>query len=147
MANPQSSSAAPSHPGPARRQVSAFALWFGLLAAPLAWAADELLLYYIASRLCASQAANDTAEMLGRATSPWFTVVSVAALLIALAGVWVAYDSWNKSAREKQGSEHHLLEVGEGRTRFLAMCGLLTSVSFAVGFLFIFSQLWVAPLC
>ena len=145
MAN-SPSSAAPSHPGPSRRRVSTFALWFGLLAAPLAWAADELLLYFIASRLCGLKT-YDTAEPLIRGTSLWFIVVSVVALLIALAGAWVAYDSWQKSAREKQGSEHRLLEVGEGRTRFLAMCGLLSSVSFSIGFLFIFSQLWVAPLC
>ena len=146
MANPQSSSASPPHPAPERHSVSRAALWFGLLAAPLAWAIDELVLYYVASHLCELKT-HDLAGTLARGTSPWFIGVSVAALLVALAGVWVSYGSWHKSQREKGGSEAKLIEVGEGRTRFLAMCGLLTSVGFLIGFLFIFSQLWVAPLC
>jgi hypothetical protein len=143
---PTSSASSPPHPAPARHTVSNFALGFGLLAAPFAWAVDEMALYFVASRLCEMKTYNVT-ETLARATSPWFIAISVVAFIVALAGVWVACDSWRRSRNEKEGSGHHLVEVGEGRTRFLAMTGMVTSIGFAIAFLFIFSQMFVAPLC
>jgi hypothetical protein len=126
--------------------VSNFALGFGLLAAPFAWAVDEMALYFVASRQCEMQA-YAVSEPLLRAVSPWFIGVSMMTFIIALAGAWVAFDCWKRSRYEKQGSGHHLVEVGEGRTRFLAMTGLVTSTGFAIAFLFIFSQMFVVPLC
>ena len=145
MATEQYTSAAPPHPAPARHEVSRFALGFGLLAAPLAWAVDELALYFIASRLCEMKTYS-VAEGLSRATSPLFIVISVVTFAVALAGTWVAYNSWKNSRHEKHGSGHTLVEIGEGRTRFLAMTGLITSSGFAIAFIFMFSQLFVAPL-
>lgn len=141
-----SPTSSPPHPAPARHSVGKLALAFGLLAAPFAWAVDEMALYFVASRLCEMKTYNVT-ESLARATAPWFIVVSLAMFALAVAGAWVAYDSWNKSRHEKQGSGHNLVEVGEGRTRFLAMSGLVTSVGFSIAFLFIFTQMFVAPLC
>lgn len=126
--------------------MSSAALWFGLFAAPAAWALDELLQYFMASRLCGMNASN-TAQMLTRADAPGLSVVGIVTFIIALAGLWVALSNWRQSREEQSGSGHHLIERGEGRTCFLAMAGLLTSCGFAVAFLFIFAQLYVAPLC
>lgn len=141
-----SPSVAPHHPAPQRHVVSRFALGFGLLAAPFAWALDELALYFVASRLCEMKTYN-IEETLARATSPWFVGITLLTFAIAFAGTAVAYSSWRKSRDEKQGTGHALIEIGEGRTRFLAMTGLITSAGFCIAFIFIFSQLFVAPLC
>lgn len=139
-----STHSSPQHPAPARQQVSLFALWFGLLAAPTAWMSNELILYYLASQFCHGDA---MALPLTQGFSPWLLAFTVLALLVAVAGTGVSYLSWQKSRQEKEGSGHFLAEVGEGRTRFIAMFGLLSSSGFSVAFIFIFMQLYVLPAC
>jgi len=146
MVTSDHNSAAPQHPAPARHRVSVTALCFGLLAAPGAWIFSELLLYFISSRLCTLKNPMASA-FLRKGISPWFTIITVAAFLLALIGVWVSLRNWLATREESHGSGHHLAEVGEGRTRFLAMCSMLASIGFAIAFLFIFAQLYTARLC
>jgi hypothetical protein len=49
-----------------------------------------------------------------------------------LIGAYVSYGSWRKTREEREGSHHHLMEVGEGRTRFFAFAGMFTSLIFAL---------------
>ncbi len=143
---PNESFGSPEHPSPARQALSLPLLWFGLLAAPFAWIVEELVSYGIASRVCDMQAAGDE-QTLRNADSPWFWIVLGIALAIALAGGWVALHNWRKTRAEKDGSGRHLLELGEGRSRFLAMCSVLISAGFLVAFVFMFAGLALAPLC
>jgi hypothetical protein len=142
-----STSSVPSdHPSQARREVGPFRLAFGLLAAPLAWSADELFSYGAASQLCRMKASGSD-QTLAVADSPWFWGLIVVTLVIAVAGFAVALGNWRKT-RDGQGSAgHHLLASGEGRSRFIAMCGVLTSGGFLVAFLFMLANLILAPLC
>lgn len=144
MSAPASSSASPQHPSPHRHAVRPGRLWFGLLAAPLAWLGEELLSYAIASHICAATGPD---AQVTRAGSPWLWLVLLVALGVSLAGGWVALDNWRDTRGEKSGSGHHLLELGEGRTRFMAMCSLLTSGGFLFGFIFMLATLALAPLC
>lgn len=134
------------HAAPARDEVGKLSLWFGIVAAPLAWLTDQILDYAAASHLCAGKSA-EAAVSLMRASSPWFLFCTGTSFLIALVSCWIAYRNWRATRHEQPGSGHHLLESGEGRTRFLAMCGMLTSVSFALAFLFTAAYMVVAPLC
>ena len=45
------------------------------------------------------------------------------------------------------GSNQPLLEIGEGRARFMAMAGMLTSASFLVAILFGVPAIVFGPLC
>lgn len=134
------------HAAPSRHEVSKRSLWFGILAAPTAWLGVQMLDYGAASYLCGARSAEASAQLV-RAIEPWFLWLTGAAFLIALAGCWVSRSNWLRTRKEQSGSGHHLLELGEGRTRFMAMCGLLTSVSFSVAFLFTAAYMVVAPLC
>jgi len=67
--------------------------------------------------------------------------VSLLALAVCVAGTVVAWRAWRHTREEhQQGTgrgQHHepgaaLLETGEGRTRFMAFAGVLTSVTFLV---------------
>lgn len=63
-------------------------------------------------------------------------LVSVAAIIVAALCTLIAYRTWARTREEQQGDRHALLEAGEGRTRFMAMCGLLTSASFLIALIF-----------
>lgn len=62
--------------------------------------------------------------------------VGLAALLIVLLALWAAARSWNLSRSEAGGGHHSALTNGHGRTRFLALAGLVANSMFliAVGF-------------
>jgi hypothetical protein len=139
-------SASPEHPAHARHALGLSALWFGILAAPLAWSAEELISYFIASHLCKMKSSTGIVSV-ALTTSPWFSGLSFVTYVVAFAGLWVAISNWRKTREEHRGSGHHLLELGEGRTRFMAMCGLLASIAAVIGLLFITTQMIVAPLC
>lgn len=134
------------HAAPARHAVGKWALWYGVLGAPTAWLVVQMLDYGAASHVCGARSAESGAQLV-RGTEPWFLWLTGFAFLIALGASSVAYRNWRRTRNEQSGSGHHLLELGEGRTRFMAMCGLLTSVSFSLAFLFTAAFLLVAPLC
>ena len=143
---PSHADASPEHPAQARQSLSLSALWFGILAAPLAWSSQELFGYFIASRVCEMKSSTSAASV-GLATSPWFSGLSLVTYVIAFAGLWVAIANWRKTREEHRGSGHHLLELGEGRTRFMSMCGFLASIAAVIGLIFITTQMVAAPLC
>jgi hypothetical protein len=138
--------ASPEHPAQARHSLSLSALWFGLLAAPLAWSSEELFGYFIASHFCTMKSSTSAASV-ALATSPWFAGLTIIAYIVAFAGLWVAIGNWRKTREEHRGSGHHLLELGEGRTRFMAMWGFLASIAAVIGLVFITIQMVAAPLC
>jgi hypothetical protein len=127
-----------------RGAVSGWSLATGLLAAPFAWLLDELGSYFIAATACQLKASGDALTMV-RGSSPAYIVLTAVTWLIALGGLWIALHNWRKTRDEPTGGGHHLL--GEGRTRFVAMCGLMTSISFTLGFVYLTLQMVAAPLC
>ena len=100
------------------------ALWFAVLAGPVAWMLGLNAGYSLVRVACAKQ------NML------YLHAVSLAALLLALAGGWVAWREWGRAGREHPGE-------GVGpvpRSRFMVAVGLLASALFS---LTILAQ-WVA---
>lgn len=146
MDTPQAATAPPSHPGPARQRIGAFSLWFGLLGAAAAWSLDELIAYGMASHMCSAKGAA-SAQTMVRATSPWYLGMTALTFAVALAGLWVAIGNWRRVRDEQPDSGHRLLQVGEGRTRFMAMCAVMTSAAFVLGFVFLTLQMLTVPLC
>lgn len=122
---------ASSHPAPRRDSSHEILTWFSIVAAPLAWSARLLVNYTIAGQHCVG-AAN-----IGAVAVPddWITTILlidlIAVLLAAIAGS-IAYRQWGETRSERGGSAHRLVHSGEGRARFLAMCGMLTSALFGV---------------
>jgi hypothetical protein len=72
---------------------------------------------------------------------------NAAALVAAIVGLWIAARNWSATRRERGGNSTHLIELGEGRTRFLAMCGMLAGAGFVVAILFSSVSLLLSPLC
>lgn len=126
------------HPAPARDRVPLAALWFGVFGAPAAWTVQVLVNLALASHACFPRlfplAAPVTGGLRGIVVG-----VSLVAIAVSAAAAVVAWGTWRRTRDEhQQGSgrarEHSsgaaLLETGEGRTRFMALAGVLTGVTF-----------------
>jgi hypothetical protein len=100
-------------------------LWFGLLAAPLAWSLQELLGYGLSARACGAVTRIGVAEM----------VVTLAAIVVAGSALLVSRSSSRR------------LGVEGGSDRFMAAGGTLVSVIFLFGILMNLVGYLLAPAC
>jgi hypothetical protein len=134
------------HPAPARHAVAPGLLLYALAAAPTAWLFQTVFGMAVARHACypkdtplAYAAFGYAQGLLGGAM--------VAATAVAFCAVAASLFAWKKTGEEKGGDGHTLLEIGEGRTRFLAMCAVILSIgfSFAIGFSAL--GLAIVPLC
>ena len=140
MADQQRGSA---HPAPARNDVSSGLLWFGLVGGPAAWTVQTLVDLAVASHGCYPRLFPLEAPVLSSLRAIVISV-SLAALIVCITAGLAAIRSWSQTRHEHQSSsgagEKHgpsaaLLETGEGRTRFLALSGLMTSIVFTIAVL------------
>ena len=134
------------HPAPERHRAGVAALWFGLFGAPIAWSIQELVSYAVVAHACYP----DWQPRLTRSLSGVWSIVlivSLLTLLIGLAAGLTAYRSWALSREERGNMEHHPLEHGEGRTRFMALSGLILSSIFLLNLVMNAVVLFLVPAC
>jgi hypothetical protein len=120
------------HPSPHRHRVTGLALWFGLLGAPVAWCLQELINVSLAGHACYPHDVPLAMPLFEHLIGISVGVEAVAFAVCLVAGV-VAFACWRKARGEKSGDLHQLLGSGDGRTRFMAIAGIMTSGLFAVG--------------
>lgn len=96
-------------------------LWFGVLAGPLAWLIDLTARYALVQTACPQRV------ML------WVHAIMLGAMALAGAGIWVGWRNWQQAGAHWPSEEGGVI----GRSRFLAMAGILTGSFF---FLFIVAQ-------
>jgi hypothetical protein len=128
-------------PGPT---VGLGALIFGVVAAPVAWWLALSSLFAIASHTCFP-------GTMPLATPSWnslwvLAAIAITALVICAVAGLVSYRSWRETYGYQRGPER-LVHFGEGRSRFLAMWGALTSLLFAILMIVCLIPLVVVPLC
>lgn len=130
------------HPSPLRHKVSPWLLCAALFAAPTAWFVQLNISVLLGMKRC-SALSGDAASSL---VTSGLVAVGLAALLIVLLALWAAARSWNLSRSEAGGGSHTALTNGHGRTRFLALAGLIANSMFlvAVGFSLIIPLLVVS---
>lgn len=138
--------AAPDHPAPARHAVPQGMIVFALAAAPLAWLFQTIANMMVARHACFPKDMPLHAPAFGYA-SDLIAVVMGAAIIVALAGLAFSIVAWSRTRREAGGDAHALVEIGEGRTRFLAMCALIVSVGFCLAIGFALTGLMIVPMC
>jgi len=134
------------HPSPHRDRVGIGALAFGLVGGPFAWSVQVLVNSALSSYSCFPKDVPLQAPTWA-GLEPTLLAIELAALVVCIVAAIVAWRSWRRSSAERPGSAHHLVESGDGRTRFLAMAGLMTSVLFFVAILFAMINLATVPLC
>lgn len=113
------------HPSPHRGNVSLLALWSGLMLAPGMW----FLALSIETPLLSQACYPRDEPRLGPLPmlSTVVLVVDLVSLAAALIGFVIAWRTWHKTKQEKPGPGQNLIASGEGRSRFMAMAGMLTS--------------------
>lgn len=125
------------HPSPHRARIGAAALLFGLAIGPAAWALQQMLGYGLSSHTCYPSDAPTGATPVGwSAALTSITVSGLVFLLLAIAGIAIALHAWRATREEKGGARNALPEVGEGRSRFLALSGVLAGSLFCFAILF-----------
>ncbi len=134
------------HPATHRNRVIRWAVWFGLLGAPLAWSLQELVNVSLAGHACYPHDTPLATPLWTNlnAMSLWVEVVAIA---ICIAALIVAIVSWRRTRHERPGDAHQLLGSGDGRTRFMAMAGVMTSVLFLLGTLLAVLNIAGVPPC
>jgi len=79
--------------------------------------------------------------------------IDVAAIVIAGSAALVSYRAWHRMrcevSEDIEAPEYarELVEIGAGRTRFLATWGMMTGVGFALAVVYDLISPWVVPLC
>jgi hypothetical protein len=139
---------APAMPAaaPAARAVSDSALWFGLFGAPAVWALQMVIDAALVSHSCYPKSEPLATPMGGWLWGVVLLSGIVAAVIAAGAGA-TAWRSWRRTREEHHGRDETLLEVGEGRTRFMAVAGMLLSTVFLFGIIMNALPLFLVPPC
>jgi hypothetical protein len=121
-------------------------LVFALIAAPAAWLSQTVVGMGIARHACFPKNAPLDYPAFAYADTLLWAVLGVSfavALCAVIASVW----AWRQTRREGHGDGHILLEIGEGRTRFLAMCAMILSTGFSLAICFAAAGINLIPLC
>jgi hypothetical protein len=74
-------------------------------------------------------------------------IITAIATAVSVAAGVVSLGSWRRTSSEMAGQKHALLEVGEGRTRFMALSGVLVSALFLLAIVLNFLSIAFVPPC
>jgi hypothetical protein len=121
-------------------------LFAGMVLAPLAWALEVLTGYALAAHACYP---TDRALAVPTWSNLRWIVdgVSVALWLLLFVGCAIAWANWKATRSASNVASHRIIQTGDGRPRFMGLCGVIVSGLFAVVMLFTsVGVLWV-PSC
>lgn len=135
----------PEHPSPHRRAVGLAQLTYGLAAAPTGWLCAQIAASGLAQAACFPGPEPLTSAAFG--VAPLDLVLLFLSLLISASAALAAFAAWRRTRGEQAGGTHALVEVGEGRSRFMAFAGLLTSLGFMAAGLFSLPAALLVPAC
>jgi hypothetical protein len=144
--NPGNPPAEPGHPAPHRHRVTRLTLALALFLAPAAWLLQLSLSYAVAARACYPHATP--LQQPSWSGLRWLLAgFSLAAIALSVWAIAIAFRLWQRTREEHHGSANMLIDVGQGRTRFLAMCAMMASTGFLVALLFTGATLFGVPPC
>jgi hypothetical protein len=124
---------ATQHPAPHAHRMSVSEIYFCLFAGPFVWLLQLSCGYALASEPCFRRGGRDAAPpaSLGWTWSA-MVLLTVAAVAVAIIALVVSWRAFERTRTEHLGGADHLLEAGVGRTRFVALWGVILSAGFAI---------------
>jgi hypothetical protein len=123
-------------------------LAFAVLGAAAAWSIQLLVDYGLSAHRCFPTATPVIADTVpGSWAYPLVVAFNIVAIMLAILSTLAARTIWNQTKEEHASPTHHLLAAGEGRTRFLAMCGQLAGIGFLAAILFDTPAIYMVPRC
>jgi hypothetical protein len=121
------------HPAPLRHELKVHEGFFALFGGPLAWFVQLCAGFALASQPCFDGGERLTVPPVASDwTCPAMISLMAAAIALALVSAWVSWRVFTRTREEADGDHRHLMEAGAGRTRFLALWGLILGAGFAV---------------
>lgn len=140
---------APAHPAPQRNRVAPLLLGACIAIGPVCWSAQLLINYMLGAQICfgADHPVVGATPPGYDWLRPTMAALVLGAIVVAVASALLSWRHWTATRDEAPGPQHHFVEVGEGRTRFLAIWGLATSALFALVIIFVGIPLLVVPTC
>jgi hypothetical protein len=139
---------AAEHPAPHRQRVGWAPLFYGLLAAPVVWAGNLMVTYGLVTHACFADgvplpAPESGFRFVGSLTFAFYLVT----LCVCASAGFVSFVNWRRVHGEAAGPVSHLVEAGEGRTRFLGIVGMAFSTLFFAATIFGLLVYATEPLC
>jgi hypothetical protein len=117
------------HPAPHRDRVATWETVLGFAGGPLAWLVQLCVSNGLAADPCYAGPERGVAG--GTGIGIGIILVFLACLAVAATGAVVSLRVYRRTRHETEGSAGDLFERGRGRTRFLALWGILLGAGFA----------------
>ena len=131
------------HPAPHRDRVALWETVLGLAGGPLAWFVQLCASYGLAATSCYAGPERGFESQPGAG----IVIVYLVCLAAAVAGAVVSLLVYRRTRNEKEGGTEELFERGHGRTRFLALWGILLGAGFGAVILLNGVALLGVPAC
>ncbi len=135
------------HPAPKAGHVGLVESFFAVFAGPLAWFVQLTAGFALAAQPCFSSIDPSAAAREAAWTRAAMIGLVAAGGLVALAAAYVSWRAYKRTADESGGDQRHLMEVGTGRTRFLALWGVILGAGAALAISFTAVAILVLPRC
>lgn len=136
------------HPAPQRDRVDLYESLFGVIGGPVAWFIQLCAGYALATWPCFPNSERAVTPLPGYEwTWPAMIALLVIGVLIALAAFLVSWRVLRRTRDEMKGDHRALMEIGAGRTRFLALWGVLLGGGFALATIVSAAAFIVLPRC
>ncbi|HEY2534889.1 MAG TPA: hypothetical protein VGJ20_44460 [Xanthobacteraceae bacterium] len=136
------------HPAPQRHALPPLQSFFALFGGPLAWFLQLNADFALASNPCFLGNERAVAPQLAGDWT-WSAMISIAAVAcaIALVATLTAWRAYRLTKQESSGDHHDLMEIGAGRTRFLAFWALCLGAGSALLIVLTALAFFVLPRC
>lgn len=102
--------------------ISSFGLWYGVLAGPLAWAAQLVLVFGLPEAVVCAPGARPSGTFFGVGIQAVIQITNAAAAALTLVALFVSYRSY----RRLQTAD----ATDSGRARWMAIAGMFNSALF-----------------
>jgi hypothetical protein len=119
------------HPAPKRDAVRPHESFFALFGGPIAWFVQLNAGFALASQPCFIEGTR-ALNLPGGWTRSAMLILIAAACVIALVAMLVSWRAYKRTENETAGDRRHVMDVGAGRTRFLALWGVYLSAGTAL---------------
>lgn len=117
-------------------------LWFGPIASGVAWFAAGIAEMFITWRACLHNEQYGNAVSDPSATAASF-VVSFFLLGVTATAGWVSYNAWRKLSTQRSFLEAE----GRGHHEYVALIGVLASITLGAGMVWMCLPLFILKLC
>jgi hypothetical protein len=142
-----SSQSTAQHPAPKAGAMRLTESFFVVFAGPIMWFLQLTVGFALVTEPCFNAGEPSAVPGLVDRTHSAALTLIVVAWVVSLAAAWVARRAYQRTEDEGHGDHRHVMEVGTGRTRFLALWGVILGVGSAVATSFTAVAFMVLPRC